>query len=111
MRTLTASPIASSATPIPFITGDSSFYSLTALAAAATFGAPVGVPLVNGMKLLIRIKDNGTARTLAWNAAYVAGGVALPTTTVLSKILTLGFIYNTDNALNKWQLIAAAQEA
>ena len=83
---------------------------MTALAEAATFGAPTGTP-VNGQKLIIRIKDNATARTLAWNAVYVAGGVALPTTTVLSKILNLGFIYNTANTLNKWQLVASAQEA
>lgn len=99
----------SSATPTP--DADSTdLYSLTALAAAAAFGNPTGTP-VNGQPLQIRIKDNGTARGLTWGTAYVAGGVALPTITVLSKILTLGFIYNTDNALNKWQLIASAQEA
>lgn len=84
-------------------------YSLTALAEAAVFGAPTGTP-VNGQKLIIRIKDNGTARALSFNASYVAGGVALPTTTVLSKIMHLGFQYNTDNTLNKWQLIAKAEE-
>jgi hypothetical protein len=99
-----------SAAPAP--TGGSlrNLYDLTALAQAATFAAPSGTP-ANGNRLLIRIKDNGTARTLAWNAIYVAGGVALPTTTVLSKILTLLFIYNTSNSLNKWCLVASAQEA
>ena len=98
-----------SATPTPNA-DTTDLYALTALAEAAAFGAPTGTP-VNGQKLMIRIKDNATARALTWNAAYAAGGTALPSTTVLSKILTLGFIYNTDNSLNKWQCVASAQEA
>lgn len=99
----------SSATPTPNAdTTDA--YELTALAEAAAFGAPTGTP-VNFQKLLIRIKDNGTARALTWNAAFVAGGTALPTTTVISKILTVGFIYNTANSLNKWQCVGSQQEA
>lgn len=70
---------------------------------------PTGTP-TNFQSLKIRIKDNGTARALTWGSAYVAGGVSLPTTTVISKILTLGFLYNTANSLNKWQLVASAQE-
>lgn len=102
--------ITDSATPTP--TGGSlqNNFDVTALGQAATFAAPSGSP-ANWNKLIIRIKDNGTARALSWNAIYTAGGVALPTTTVLSKILTLGFIYNTANALNKWCLLASAQEA
>lgn len=100
--------VASSATPSPNADTDD-LYDLTAQAAAAAFADPSGTP-VNGQKLMIRIKDNGTARALTWGTAYVAGGVALPSTTVLSKILTLGFIYNTANSLNKWQLVASAQE-
>ena len=85
-------------------------FTLTALSVAPTFGAPTGTP-VNGQKLIIRIKDNGTARALNWNAAYVAGGASLPTTTVINKTMHLGFIYNTDNSLNKWMLIAKSEEA
>lgn len=99
---------ASSATPTP--NADiTDLYDITALAANATFGAPTGAP-VNGQKLMIRIKDNGTARTLAWNAAYVEGGAALPTTTTLSKILYVLLVYNTANALNKWQCVYTALE-
>lgn len=102
--------ITSSATPTP--TGGSlrNAFDVTALATGATFAAPSGSP-ANWNRLVIRIKDNGSAQTLAWNAIYIAGGVALPSTTVISKILTLGFIYNTANALNKWQLVASSQEA
>lgn len=101
--------ITSSSTPTPDA-DVTDLYDVTALAAAPTFGAPTGTPY-NGQKLIIRIKDNATLRALAWNAIYVAGGVALPTTTVASKILTVGFMYNTANALNKFCCIASAQEA
>lgn len=82
---------------------------ITALAQAVTIAAPTGTP-TNFQTLIIRFKDNGTARAITWNAAFVAGGVALPTTTVISKILTVGFFYNTANSLNKWQCVASAQE-
>lgn len=98
---------ASSGTPTPNAdTTDE--YILTALAAAATFGAPSGTPK-QGQKLIIRIKDNGTPRALGWNAAYRALGVALPTTTVTSKTLYVGFVYNETDA--KWDCVAKSQEA
>ncbi len=94
---------ASSATPTP-AADDVDMYTVTALAQAATFGAPTGTP-VNGQKLIIRVLDNGTARALGWNAIYRAGtDIALPTTTVLSKTLYCGFIYNS--AATKWDLVA-----
>jgi len=83
---------------------------ITAIAQAFTIANPSGTP-TNFQKLIIRIKDNGTARAITWGNGYAAGGVALPGTTVLSKILNLGFIYNTANSLNKWQLVASSQEA
>ena len=98
----------SSATPTPNA-DTTDLYSLTAQAAAAAFATPTGTP-VNGQPLVIRIKDNATAQALTWSAGYVGGGVALPSTTVLSKILTIQFRYNTDNALNKWQCLWVAQE-
>ena len=58
---------------------------------------------------MIRIKDNGTARTLAYNAIYRAIGITLPTTTVISKTLYIACIYNA--ADTKWDAIATAQEA
>jgi hypothetical protein len=101
----------SSATPT-INTDDVDAYSITALAAAITsFTTNLSGTPTNHQKLIIRIKDDGTARAITWGASFVAGGVALPTTTVLSKILTVGFIHNSDNALNKWQCVASAQEA
>jgi hypothetical protein len=85
----------SSSTPAP--TGDSrvNWYQLTALSANPTFAAPSGTP-ANHNELYIRILDNGTARTLGWNAIYRASSdLPLPTTTTLSKTMYLKFIYNS----------------
>ena len=98
---------ASSATPTPSANTDDQ-YNVTALAAGATFAAPSGTP-TDGQKLTLRIKDNGTARTLAFNAIYRAIGVTLPTTTVISKTIYIGCIYNA--ADTKWDVVSVAQEA
>jgi hypothetical protein len=83
-------------------------YVITALATAATFNAPTGTPL-NGQKLIIRIKDNATARALTWNAIYRVVGTTLPTTTVVSKVVYVGCIYNSDETT--WDVVAVAQQA
>jgi len=97
----------SAAAPAPVGSSMSNDYFLTALAEGATFAAPSGT-LVNGNKLLIRIKDNGTARALAWNAVYRSVGAVLPTTTVINKTLYVGFVYNS--AASKWDCIGVNQE-
>jgi len=100
------STIASSATPTP--AGDTTDeFTITALAANATIGAPTGTP-TNGQKLIIRIDDDGTARTLAWNAIYNEISSSLPTTTVVGETIYMGFIYNTGSS--KWDAFSAAQE-
>lgn len=94
---------ASSTTPTP----DADLYdqyNITALAAGATFGAPTGTP-THGQSLVIRIKDNGTARSLAFNAIYrFSTEMTAPTTTIINKTLYLGFIYNTTDT--KWDCVA-----
>jgi hypothetical protein len=94
--------IASSATPTPTASTDDE-YTITALAAGATFGSPgTGV---EGQKLLIRVKDNGGAQTLAWNAVYRAStDLSLPTTTVASKTMYIMFINNITDS--KWDLVS-----
>ena len=84
--------------------------SLTGINAAITSMTTnlSGTP-VNFDKLIIRFKDDGTARAITWGSSFEAKGVALPTTTVLSKVLTVGFIYDT--VTSKWGCVASAQEA
>ena len=103
--------ITSHATP-SINTDTTDLFDITALAEAITNMSTnlTGTP-TNGQKLIVRIKDNGTAREIAWGTSFVAGGVALPTTTVANKILTVGFMCNTANSLNKFMCIAMAQEA
>lgn len=81
---------------------------ITALASAVTIANPNGTG-VNFQRLTIRVKDDGTPRAITWGSNYVAGGVALPSTTIASKVLTLGFLFNS--ATSQWMLVAAAQEA
>ena len=98
---------ASNATPTPAVNDfETTYYDLTALAVAATFGVPTTTgTLFNHEKLIIRIKDNATARALSWNAVYRASSdLALPSTTILSKTMYLGFDYNS--ADSKWDLLA-----
>lgn len=95
--------IATSSTPTPNC-DVADIYTVTALAEAATFGAPTGTP-TNGRSLLIRIKDNGTARALNFNAAYrFSTDLAKPTTTVLGKTLYMGFIWNSTSST--WDCLA-----
>lgn len=82
-------------------------YVVTAQAAAATIAAPTGTPS-NAQGLLLRIKDNGTARALTWNAIYRTMGVTLPTTTVAGKELYVGMRYNS--AALKWDVLAIGRE-
>lgn len=99
--------VASSTTPTPDIDG-TDFFVLSALAAPATFAAPTGTPF-DAQDLTFRIKDDGNARTLAWNAAYRAVGVTLPATTSAGKMLYVEFRYNA--AAGKWDAISVRQEA
>lgn len=81
-------------------------FTVTAQAAAATtISNPSGTP-VQGQKLTVRVKDNGTARALTWSGSQwrASSDLPLPTTTVLSKTMYLGFIYNSTDT--KWDLLA-----
>jgi hypothetical protein len=101
--------IVSSATPT-INTDNCDCVTITAQAAAITSMTTnlSGTP-TNFQKLIIRIKDDGTARAITWGASFEAKGVALPTTTVISKVLTVGFLYDT--VTSKWGCVASAQEA
>lgn len=81
---------------------------ITAQAAGLTLANPSGTP-VQGQGLIVRIKDNGTARAIAYGSNYRALGVTLPTTTVISKTLYLSAIYNSIDT--KWDVTGVAQEA
>lgn len=99
--------VASSATP----SIDSSLYDqyeITALAAAITNVTVTGVP-TGPKRLMIRIRDNGTARAVTLGSQFRAVGVTLPTTTVISKLLYIGCIYDETDGV--WDVLTVAQQA
>lgn len=98
--------VGSAATVTPTFLND--LVTVTALAVACQFLNPTGTA-VNGWGIVLRIKDNGAARALTWDTQYRVVGVLLPTTTVVSKTLYVGMIYNS--ADTKWDVTSVSQEA
>jgi hypothetical protein len=98
--------VVSAATVTPVATND--IVVITAQAAGLTLANPTGV-WVQGQALMIRIKDNGSARTIAYDTKYRAIGVTLPTTTTASKTTYLGVIYNATD--DKFDIMGVTTEA
>ncbi len=81
---------------------------ITAQVASLTIANPTGSP-AQGQKLTIRVKDNGTARSITFGTNYRALGLpSLPTTTVINKTLYIGMIYNSTDT--KMDVVSVAQE-
>jgi hypothetical protein len=79
------------------------------LTGTVTFAAPTAANAASGDKRIIWIKDNGTSRTLSWNAIFRPfGSVALPTATTPNKWTKVGLEYNAVDS--KWDVIALATE-
>jgi hypothetical protein len=103
--------VASSGTPTPTGFALSNVYTVTALAVTGAFAAPSGTP-VEGNKLIIRIKDNGTTKTISWNAIYRtldSTNLPLSTSTTAGKWMYFGFMYNATDS--KWDLISRIVQA
>lgn len=98
--------VASAATVTPVNTND--IVTITAQAAALALANPTGT-WDEGQSLIIRIKDNATARAITYGTDYRAIGVTLPTTTVISKTTYLGLIYNSTDT--KWDVIGVTTQA
>lgn len=76
------------------------------LATNTTIAAPTGTP-ANCQALTIRLEDNGTSRTIAWNAIYRAVGVTLPASTNASAPVYVGCIYNSNDT--KWDVVSVGR--
>lgn len=98
--------VVSAATVTPTFADD--MVEVTAQAAALALANPTGTA-IPGLGIVIRIKDDGTARAISYDTQYRAIGVTLPTTTVISKTLYLGMIFNS--ADTKWDVVSVAQQA
>lgn len=99
--------LASSATP-SFNADVYGAVNITALGTAVTGVTFTGDP-ADLQEFILRIKDNGVARALAFGSQFEAVGAALPTTTVAGKRHTLRFLY--DSVAAKFGLVSAAVEA
>lgn len=97
--------VVSAATVTPTFADD--MVTVTAQAVALALANPTGTA-AEGHGIVIRIKDNGTARAISYGTQYRAIGVTLPTTTAISKTLYLGMIFN--NTDTKWDVVSVAQE-
>lgn len=97
--------VVSSATVTPTFLND--IVIITAQAVNLTLANPTGTAIPNA-PMIIRIKDNGTARTISYGTQYRAIGVTLPTTTVISKTIYLGLIYNATET--KWDVVGVNSE-
>lgn len=82
--------------------------NVTAQAAGLTIANPTGTA-VDGHGILIRIKDNGTSRAIAWGTDFRVFDDALPVATTISKTLYIGVVYNA--ADSKWDVLGVREEA
>ena len=97
---------ASSATPT-INTDTVDYYSITALSVAITsFTTNLSGTPVENDTLWISITDNGTARAITWGAKFEASTTPLPTTTVISTRLDVGFVWNT--VTSAWRCVAVS---
>lgn len=95
----------SSATPT-INTDNVDFYSITAQTVDITsFTTNLSGTPTEGQTLWIAITGTA-ARAITWGSSFEASTVALPTTTVSTNRLDVGFVYNTVSA--KWRCIAVA---
>lgn len=106
-RKLRIQPVSSSSTVTPSWDSDDQV-NITAQAVSLTIANPTGTP-EDGQIIVIRIKDNGTAQSIALGSQYRAIGITLPSTTVLSKTLYIGGKWNA--ADSKVDILAVGQES
>lgn len=79
---------------------------VTALASNLTIATPSGIPR-DGQKIIYRIKDNGTSRTITLDSAFVSL-VSVPAATTISKVTLIGARWA--EARSKWEIIATVTE-
>lgn len=98
--------VTSSATVTPNASTDDAV-KITAQAANLTLANPSGSPAAM-QALIIRLKDNGTSRTITYGTQYRAMGVNLPNATTISKTIYFGLMWNADDS--KWDVVGLSIE-
>lgn len=105
-RVPTVQTVASAATVTPTFGND--LVAITAQAVALAIANPTGTA-IPGLGMVIRIKDNGTARAITWGTQYRGIGVALPSTTVATKTTYVAMIFNSTDTT--WDVVAVGTQA
>lgn len=105
-RTPNVQAVTSSATVTPTFSND--LVKITAQSAALLLANPAGTA-VDGWGIVIRIKDDGTARAITYGAQYRAIGLTLPTTTVSGKTLYIAGVWNSEETF--LDVVAVGQQA
>jgi len=98
--------VVSAATVTPVAGNDA--VVITAQAVPLTLANPTGA-WSDAQSLMIRIKDNGTVRTIGYGASYRAVGITLPTSTVATKTIYLGIMYNSNSST--WDVVGVSIQA
>lgn len=98
--------VVSAATVTPNADADDGV-KITAQAEALILANPSGTP-TEMQGIVIRIKDNGTARAITYGNQYRVIGTTLPTTTVISKTIYIAILYNFTDT--KWDVIGVREE-
>ena len=100
-----------SAGPTATPNGDTTdMYVITAQDQAVAFANISGTP-VNGQKMILRLRPDGTTRAVSWSSSsggYRAVGATLPTSLPASKTTYVGCIYNS--SASYWDVVAVSQE-
>lgn len=84
--------------------------NITALAENITSmtSGQIGTPY-DFQRLIFRIKDNGSSRTISWGSLFANKGATAPTSTTVNKLHTVTFEW--DDVTGKWGCIDAKVEA
>jgi hypothetical protein len=98
--------VSSSATVTATSTND--IVTITGQLVGLTLANPTGT-FSEGQSLIFRIKDSGTARSIAYGTNFRAIGVTAPTTTVANKTTYIGCIYNSTDT--KFDIVGTCTEA
>lgn len=80
---------------------------VSALASALAIASPTGTP-TEAQELTFRIKDDGTARLVVWDAIFEDYTGSLPNTTVANKTVYVGCKYNAIDT--KWDVVAVQNQ-
>lgn len=81
---------------------------VTAQAQSLTIANPTGTP-VDLQPAMMRLKDNGTSRSITWGSEFRSMGATLPTATTAGKWMYMHFRYNSTDT--KWDLMALVIQA